>query len=196
MGMPKLCSIPDCAKPVVSWGWCVMHYTRWQRHGDPLITYRPRRTPMECVLAESKRMPSGCREWQRATNANGYGRIGVQNPGGSRLAHVVAYEAVRGPVPPGLILDHLICDNPLCNDEWHVEPSTHAANVARGNSPGAISRRTNRCNNGHELTPENTYVRPLTGHRRCRICMRAQDRKRVPRRAAERRARKRRDAPT
>lgn len=27
-----------------------------------------------------------------------------------------------------------------------------------------------RCNNGHYFSPENTYVRPDTGTRRCRIC--------------------------
>lgn len=37
MATKSLCSIPDCGKTAVnSRGWCVAHYHRWQRHGDPL----------------------------------------------------------------------------------------------------------------------------------------------------------------
>jgi len=34
------CSIPDCNKPTFCRGWCSAHYSRWQRHGDPLFTKR------------------------------------------------------------------------------------------------------------------------------------------------------------
>ena len=36
----ETCSIPGCTSAVVSRGWCSKHYTRWQRHGDPLVTSR------------------------------------------------------------------------------------------------------------------------------------------------------------
>ena len=41
------CSIPGCPSPVQvkARGWCEKHYTRWKRHGDPLITYRRRYQP-------------------------------------------------------------------------------------------------------------------------------------------------------
>jgi hypothetical protein len=32
-----LCKIEDCENPVNNRGWCIMHYRRWLRHGDPLI---------------------------------------------------------------------------------------------------------------------------------------------------------------
>jgi hypothetical protein len=35
--MPRGCSIDDCPFPHEARGWCVMHYTRWLRHGDPNI---------------------------------------------------------------------------------------------------------------------------------------------------------------
>jgi hypothetical protein len=38
---------------------------------------------------------------------------------------------------------------------------------------GRHPRANNRCNMGHELTPENTYVNPRTGVKHCRECARA-----------------------
>lgn len=32
----RLCSIEECSNQVKSRGWCMKHYARWQRHGDPL----------------------------------------------------------------------------------------------------------------------------------------------------------------
>lgn len=34
------CSIEGCDKEARSKGWCSMHYTRWLRHGDPLVILR------------------------------------------------------------------------------------------------------------------------------------------------------------
>lgn len=40
------CTISECEKPAGKRsGWCVMHYARWQRHGDPSITKRPTYSP-------------------------------------------------------------------------------------------------------------------------------------------------------
>lgn len=32
----RICSIKGCGKPLRARGWCVKHYNRWRRHGDPL----------------------------------------------------------------------------------------------------------------------------------------------------------------
>lgn len=37
----KLCSIASCNRPPVGRGWCSMHYGRWRKHGDPLVTFGP-----------------------------------------------------------------------------------------------------------------------------------------------------------
>jgi hypothetical protein len=34
------CSVEGCGRPVLARGWCVLHYDRWRRHGDPLIRGR------------------------------------------------------------------------------------------------------------------------------------------------------------
>jgi hypothetical protein len=36
----RLCSIDGCQNPSFTRGWCSKHYSRWQRHGDPLFTAR------------------------------------------------------------------------------------------------------------------------------------------------------------
>jgi hypothetical protein len=47
--MTTLCAVEDCTTPVKSKGWCGLHYTRWYRHGDPLVTLTPPRFPV-CVV--------------------------------------------------------------------------------------------------------------------------------------------------
>jgi hypothetical protein len=38
--MQTECSIPQCQRRVVARGWCPLHYDRWRRNGDPLLTHR------------------------------------------------------------------------------------------------------------------------------------------------------------
>lgn len=48
MANTRLCSIPDCGKPVYikSRGWCKAHYSRWQKYGDPLIVFFEKKTKL------------------------------------------------------------------------------------------------------------------------------------------------------
>lgn len=41
---------------------------------------------------------------------------------------------------------------------------------ARPGTPGWFHRNKTHCAQGHEYTPENTYIRPGTDHRHCRAC--------------------------
>lgn len=85
-------------------------------------------------------------------------------------SHRVAYELAKGPIPPGLQLDHL-CRNPRCCNPEHLEPVTCRENVLRGVGIPAQRARMTHCDRGHELTPEN--IVPSAGYRRCRTCYNA-----------------------
>lgn len=70
-----------------------------------------------------------CWEWQGEINRNGYGRVWVE---GKRLmAHRAIYTLIVGPIPEGLVLDHL-CSNRRCCNPAHLEPVTHRENTFRG----------------------------------------------------------------
>lgn len=98
--------------------------------------------------------------------SGGYGRFSC---GGRNVsAHRYAY----GPVPAGLVLDHL-CRVRHCVNPAHMEPVTNTENVRRGISPTAINARKTRCYRGHALTNVYSY----RGYRLCRQCRREDSRK-------------------
>lgn len=118
----------------------------------------------------------GCWIWT-GESARGYGRIRLEDR--TRIAaHRAAYELWVGPVPDGLVIDHL-CRNRACVNPAHLEPVTQAENNRRAlpfATPQAPRPPRTHCYRGHEFTPENTYVAPKSGDRQCRICDRARRR--------------------
>jgi len=113
-----------------------------------------------------------CWEWGGSRTAQGYGDF--RGGGIHWLAHRYAYVRFVGPIPEGLVLDHVVCDNRGCCNPAHVLPSTHRENTGRAN-PILITYQHNlslgKCLRGHDLTPENIYTRP-NGQQRCRLCRR------------------------
>lgn len=106
------------------------------RRGD-YFRYVPghqrRKSPVEYV-ADSQ---TGCWLWQRATNNLGYGQVSVD--GRVVYAHRIAYERAHGPIPEGLVVDHICC-NPSCVNPAHLEAVTNGENIRRG-SRGMASVR-------------------------------------------------------
>jgi hypothetical protein len=109
-----------------------------------------------------------CWEWRGSHATNGYGRF--QTSGGSKAAHRISYEALTGPVPRGLELDHL-CRNRSCVNPEHLEPVTHQENVLRGQTLTGINAAKTHCDKGHPLDGANLYL-TSRGSRECRICRR------------------------
>ena len=73
----------------------------------------------------------GCWEWQGWNSGNGYGKTSVN--GKAMMAHRAIYERVVGPIPKGLVLDHLCRNRPCCNPA-HVEPVSTRVNTDRGDA--------------------------------------------------------------
>jgi hypothetical protein len=145
--------------------------------------------PIELRLMEKIELgTSGCWLWTGAINRHGYGNVGIN--GRTWSAHRAAYVAFVGPIPVGLQLDHL-CRVRRCINPTHLEPVTSRENTLRGDTIAASEARRTRCPYGHEYTEENTrwcvIRRYANGReqwgRRCRACLREQDRARKRRRS-------------
>lgn len=116
---------------------------------------------------EAKTIQSTCTVWIGATNNRGYGVVIVD--GEKQLAHRVAYEAEHGPIPEGLVLDHL-CRVRNCVRVDHLEPVTTAENNRRGRSARGLAVG-DVCQNDHLITPDLLYTRP-SGATECLECRR------------------------
>lgn len=167
----QICSIDGCTRTARCRTWCGTHHERWRRTGTTDLI-----RPSTEDRFWSKVAPTGfCWEWTGARSNTGYGHFFVD--GGraepkTRGAHRVAWELLIGPIPEGLVLDHL-CRNRGCVNPDHLEPVTDQVNMRRGKSPNAVSASTNVCRRGHSL--EDAYLAHRSDGRitrRCRTCQR------------------------
>jgi hypothetical protein len=116
---------------------------------------------------------------------NGYGMSSYR---GKRVyAHRLSYELFTGPIPDGLVLDHVRnrgCHHRSCINPRHLEAVSQATNLHRGQCTlASINAAKTHCPYGHAYTEANTFLDSKSG-RNCRECRR------------QRRNRKRKEAKT
>lgn len=137
----SVCSIDGCDKPMLARGWCSKHWTRWQRHGDPLGGGTPKDGSVARFFYDVVVPFRGeeCLAWPFGRDKNGYGKIHLDE--GSQLVHRRACEEVHGPPPdePDIQATHTCgkghegCCNPIhlrwatryVNSMDRVEHGTH-----------------------------------------------------------------------
>jgi hypothetical protein len=125
-----------------------------------------------------------CWVWRAARIPDGYGQFGNgDDPSRSTLAHRVAYELLVGPIPEGLVIDHL-CRNRPCVNPAHLEPVTRRENTMRSAIvPQVAVLSETHCKRGHPLDGVQH-----NGNRRCSTCQRTAMREYQQRRRARLRA--------
>jgi len=101
---------------------------------------------------------------------DGYGRYKPAERQGISRAHQFAYIEWIGPIPVGLVVDHL-CRNRACCNPAHLEPVTNRENLMRGDTAAARLAAQTHCIHGHEFSKDNTYIKP-EGTRACKACLR------------------------
>lgn len=183
-----LCVVNGCRRSEHLDRHCRVHRRRLVEHGDPLWSPPP----------PAPRMPKCYRVVQLPNHplAHESGTVlehrlvlfASIGPGlhqcywcGVAVAWATGAEAIRS-----LVVDHLDHDK-LNNSPTNLVPSCNGCNAHRtrgenwtpwspGTPPRTEPRLKARCRRGHEMTPENVYIRPDTGRRWCVECRRQRDR--------------------
>lgn len=139
-------------------------------------------TALERLMAQVDVIPGGCWLWTGGRTSNGYGAMRLD--GRVVATHRLSYELHVGPIPDGLVIDHVRdrgCTSTVCVNPAHLEPVTQAENLRRGDGASARNARKTHCPQGHAYDEANTYRSPASGARSCRACQRAYDQRRSPR---------------
>lgn len=135
---PSICSVESCDKPVRAREWCMAHYMRWKRCGDPLGV-RPAKRKGGMSDAEFKawfeaqfRVEEGpfdtpCWVWTRGTFSEGYGKVTLN--GRTQKVHRVAWKLRYGEIPDGLLIRHIDDHNKLCANPEHLCLGTYSDNL-------------------------------------------------------------------
>lgn len=115
---------------------------------------------------------TGCWIWTSTTDIKGYCQVSREGGTKKTYAHRMVWERLRGPIPPGLHIDHM-CRVRCCVNPDHLRVVTPAQNALE-NSVGFAARHAAKtscpkCGDAY------TVMKPPTnGHRgkwrRCRRC--------------------------
>lgn len=129
----KICTIDGCGREHEGHGYCQRHLLRWKKYGDPQYA-KGSRGEDEARFWSWVDKSGPCWLWTGGLDEWDYGKFSFR--GRSHKAHLWIYERKIGPVPAGMVLDHVKergCENKHCvNYENHLEPVQQRENVLRG----------------------------------------------------------------
>jgi hypothetical protein len=114
-----------------------------------------------------------CWLWTGPLQHNGYGSVKWKkgDKWGHARAHRLFYEAMVGPIPEGLEVDH-VCKVRHCVNPDHLRVVTHQENILTRDNP---VRRTS-CRRGHPYTEDSIYWKTNSNGERttraCKVCAR------------------------
>ncbi len=174
------CSVEGCGQRMYSKpaGLCSTHYQRQRRIGSVILPGRPTleerfwsKVIKDGPIPEHRPDLGPCWTWTGYISPEtGYAYFSLDHAH-PVLAHRQAYTLTNGPIPDGLILDHL-CRNRPCPNPGHSEPVTYQENLLRGPTTLAAQNvAKTHCPHGHPYDEANTYFWK-DGSRHCRACSR------------------------
>lgn len=139
------CAFGECGRDAVTKkrGLCSTHDEQ-ARAELPLTPIREKRdSPIteEWISSFLRDAQEGCREWSRATTEHGY--VVARENGSLIYLHRFVWESRNGPIPAGMVIDHM-CGNRKCLNADHLN---------------VVSGRQNRQHMAH------LNARNKTGHR-------------------------------
>src|ERR1044072_3676200 len=126
-----------------------------------------------------------CWLWSAGIHKSGYGMFRAD--GKHVYAHRYSYQLHKGPIPEGLVIDHVCpgqaatcvsgsaCLHRRCVRPDHLEAVVFAENIYRGNTLAAENAAKTHCPDGHPYDEGNTFITP-EGWRVCRKCRRRRER--------------------
>lgn len=119
----KTCSLEGCDRKHYGLGMCRSHWDKSRRVRIP----KERLTLEQRFLAKVNKTDT-CWLWTGSKSVGrraGYGELRVGDK--VKKAHRVSYELYVGPIPEGMMLDH-ICHTPACVNPTHLRPCTNKQN--------------------------------------------------------------------
>lgn len=146
----QVCAIEGCDSPRKARQWCVLHYARWKRHGDPLVIGRTPKGTAQKYFEEVALSYTGdeCLIWPFSRNPNGYAYLN-----GKVVSRLVCEEEHGPPPSPGYQAAHSCGRGHLgCISRGHLNWRSPVANNADKLQHGTHNRGTRNLH--HKITED------------------------------------------